>query len=105
MTQSAFVRILLQPAIAGRTLAASDVAEPLLRNTAHKKHKLAEMNFGFANVLPICTGGLHGHKQINDAWLLATAVQNGMKFLTLDSGITTRLATPAERQSYLSMPQ
>lgn len=105
MTQSAFIRILLQPAIAGRTLAVSDVAELLLRNTAHVKHKLAKMNFGFADVLPICTGGLYGHKQITDAWLLATAVQNGMKLLTLDSGITALLATPAERQSYLRMPQ
>ena len=39
LTQAAFVRLLCQPVIAGRAMAMADVAELLLRNTAHPKHR------------------------------------------------------------------
>jgi uncharacterized protein len=104
LTQSAFIRILLQPAVAGRALAVNDVAELLLRNTAHPHHKLVPLDFGFEQVLVTCTGGLQGHRQITDAWLLTTAARHGIRLLTLDGGIASLLATAAERQAYLSAP-
>jgi hypothetical protein len=103
MTQAAFVRIVPQPAFAGRAIAVGDVAELMLRNTAHPRHRLLPLDFGFAEVIATCTGGILGHRQITDAWLLTAAVRAGMKLLTFDAGIAQLLASPAERSRHLAV--
>ena len=50
------------------------------------------------------TGGVVGHRQVTDAWLLTIAVQHKMKLLTFDQGLSMLLATDAERQRHLTMP-
>ena len=102
-TQSAFVRIVTQPAFAGRAIAVGEVAELLLRNTAHPKHRLVALDFGFAEVWAACSGGILGHRQITDAWLLTAAMRNKMKLLTFDSGIAQLLASPQERSKNLTV--
>jgi hypothetical protein len=37
---------------------------------AHPRHRLLALDFGFDAVLSTCTGGLLGHRQVTDAWLL-----------------------------------
>jgi uncharacterized protein len=101
VTQSAFVRIVSQPAFSGRVIGVNQVAELLLRNTAHGKHRLLPMDFGFEQVLGCCTGGLFGHRQITDAYLLATAARHHAKLLTFDKGIRDLLATDTEREQLL----
>lgn len=103
MTQAAFVRIVSQPAFSGRVIAVTQVAELLLRNTAHAQHRLLAMDFGFEQVLGCCTGGLYGHRQITDAYLLATAARHGARLVTFDSGISQLLATEPERERLLSV--
>jgi uncharacterized protein len=103
MTQAAFVRIVSQPAFSGRVIAVSQVAELLLRNTAHARHSLLAMDFGFEQVLGCCTGGLLGHRQITDAYLLTTAARHGARLVTFDSGISALLATDTEREKLLSL--
>jgi uncharacterized protein len=103
ITQSAFVRIVSQPAFSGRAIAIGEVAELLLRNTAHPKHKLVALDFGFADVLGACTGGILGHRQITDAWLLTAAIRSGMKLLTFDAGIMQLLANAHERTKHLTL--
>lgn len=102
LTQGAFVRIVSQPAFAGRALAMHEVAELLLRNTAHPQHRHVALDFDLAQVLATCTGGLIGHRQVTDAWLLTAARRHGMKLLTFDTGLSALLATPAERQAMLA---
>jgi uncharacterized protein len=102
-TQSAFVRIVTQPAFSGRAIAVGEVAELLLRNTAHPKHRLVALDFGFADVWAACTGGILGHRQITDAWLLTAAIRNRMKLLTFDGGIAHLLASAQERSKYLTV--
>lgn len=101
LTQAALVRIALQPAFAGRHVEVAEVAELLRRNTAHPQHRLLALDFDFSRVLATCTGGIWGHRQITDAWLLAVAVRHGCKLLTFDQGMAALLATPAERQAHL----
>ncbi len=103
LTQSAFVRIISQPAFAGRAIAIAEVAELLLRNTAHPHHRLLGLDFGFEQVAGSCTGGLHGHRQITDAYLLTLAMRNKVKLLTFDSGLAQLLATPLERQRHVTL--
>lgn len=100
-TQSAFVRIISQPAFSGRTIAIGEVAELLLRNTAHPKHRFVSLDFGFADVLGTCTGGIFGHRQITDAWLLTAAIHNNMKLVTFDAGIAHLLGSAQERAKHL----
>ena len=102
-TQAAFVRIVSQPAFAGRSIAVGEVAELLLRNTAHAKHRLVALDFGFADVWAACTGGILGHRQITDAWLLTAAIHSGMKLLTFDAGIAQLLASAQERSKHLTV--
>ena len=81
----------------------SEVAELLLRNTAHAKHRLVALDFGFADVWAACTGGILGHRQITDAWLLTAAIRNGMKLLTFDAGITHLLGNAQERGKHVTL--
>ena len=107
MTQGAFVRVVLQPAFSGSAAAkitVNDAAELLLRNTSHTQHRFGNLDFGFAEVLATCTGGLYGHRQITDAWLLTAAIKSGMRLLSFDAGIPSLLATQAERQAHISSP-
>jgi uncharacterized protein len=102
-TQAAFVRVISQPAFSGHSIGIGDIVELLLRNTGHPKHRLLPLDFGFEEVMGWCTGGLLGHRQVTDAWLLALAIRHKVKLLTFDSGITQLLATPQERQQHLSI--
>ena len=101
VTQSAFVRIVSQPAFSGCLISVSQVAELLLRNTAHAGHRLLAMDFGFEQVLGCCSGGLLGHRQITDAYLLTTAARHHARLVTFDSGIRQLLATEPEREQLL----
>ena len=101
LTQSAFVRIVSRPAFSGRSIGIGEVSDLLLRNTAHPNHRLVAMNFGFEEVLGACTGGILGHRQITDAWLLTAAIRSGMKLLTFDGGISHLLANAQERAKHL----
>lgn len=101
-TQAAFVRIISQPAFSGRTVSVNEVAELLMRNTAHRKHTLLALDFGIEEVLGQCTAGVVGHRQLTDAFLLTAAIRAGMKLLTFDTGIRQLLATEAERQRHVA---
>lgn len=103
LTQSAFVRIVSQPAFEGQAIAISDVAELLLRNTAHPHHVFLALDFGFEQVLGSCTGGLHGHRHVTDAYLLTLAMHNKAKLLTFDGGLPQLLASPQERQKHITL--
>ena len=103
LTQAAFVRIISQPAFSGRAVGVAEAAELLLRNTAHRKHIFLALDFGIEQVLGQCTGGVVGHRQITDAYLLTLALRNKMKLLTFDAGLPQLLATEAERQRHVTV--
>jgi len=102
-TQSAFVRVILQPAFSNSAMQAAEVIELLALNTAHAKHHYLNVDFDMRAVQTACTGGLLGHRQITDAWLLATAIRHKTKLVTFDAGIASLLATPAERTAQLTV--
>lgn len=104
-TQAAFVRVILQPAFSGEPLLAGSIVELLARTTAHPKHHYCVLDFGMQEVRSACTGGLLGHRQITDAWLLATAIRDDARLLTFDAGIASLLATPAERARHIALLQ
>ena len=101
MTQSGFVRVMSQPALAqhGRSLA--ELADLLTQTAAQPSHRLLALDLAFADVMTCCTGGVVGHRQITDAYLLTAAMRADMKLLTFDGGITQLLATAVERQRHV----
>lgn len=101
ITQSGFIRVMNQPAPAkpGRTVA--ELAEALKQNLAHPGHELLALDFDFAEVQARCSGGVVGHRQVTDAYLLTAAMRAGMKLLTFDSGVDTLLASDAERVAHI----
>jgi uncharacterized protein len=101
LTQAAFVRISCQPAFSAVLIELAEAWEALARNLAHPSHSLLPLDFAFDDVLGTCTGGLIGHRQITDAYLLVTAVRAGAKLLTFDSGIRHLLASDEERSRHL----
>ena len=102
-TQSAFVRVILQPAFSGSAMQSAEVIALLALNTAHAKHHYLNVDFDMRAVQTACTGGLLGHRQITDAWLLATAVRHQAKLVTFDAGIASLFATAAERAAHLTL--
>ena len=104
LTQAAFVRVIAQPAFSGHAISIGEIAEVLLRNTAHPKHRFLALDFGIEQVLGCCTGGLRGHRQVTDGWLLTLAIRNGVRLVTFEAGIARLLATPGERQRHLKTP-
>ena len=103
LTQSAFVRLSLQPAIVGSTATVAEVRALLSGLTGHRKHAVVPMDFGFEEVLQVCTGGLWGHRQVTDAWLLCAAVRNRLKLVTFDRGVASLLATDEARARHLAV--
>ena len=59
------------------------------------------LDFNFDVALRVCSGGVVGHRQVTDAWLLAAAVRAGMKLVTFDGGVAALLNTDAERNAHL----
>lgn len=102
-TQAAFVRIVSQPAFSGTAIGPVDAAELLAKNLAHPNHEFLAMEMEIGEVVAACTGGLMGHRQVTDAYLLALAIRNECKLATFDSGVTQLLASERERQTHLEI--
>ncbi len=103
ITQSGFVRVMNQPALAARQRTVPELADQLLHSLAHPAHRLLALDFSFDDVLRACTGGVVGHRQVTDAYLLTAAMRAGMKLLTFDSGLGTLLASSAERSAHIEL--
>jgi hypothetical protein len=103
ITQSGFVRVMSQPALAKPSRTVADLAEALGQNLAHPAHRMLPLDFDFAEVLARCSGGVVGHRQVTDAYLLTAAQRAGMKLLTFDSGLGSLLASDAERTAHIEL--
>ncbi len=103
ISQAGFVRVLSQPAVSKATFSILEWSDSLAMILSHPAHRLVPLDFAFAAVLACCTGGVVGHRQITDAYLLTAAMRAGMKLLTFDSGLGTLLASAAERSAHIEV--
>lgn len=102
-TQAAFVRIVSQPVFSGSSIGPREAAELLSRNLSHRHHSFFPLDMQVTEVAALCTGGLMGHRQVTDAYLLALAVKCKCKLVTFDSGLGQLLATERERQAHIEL--
>lgn len=97
LTQAAFVRVVSQPAFHSPAVALADAASLLSRNLVATDHRFLPITSQLVDVLSHCTGGVVGHRQVTDAWLITIANLHGAKLVTFDQRMTTLLATEIER--------
>ena len=103
ITQAGFIRVLSQPAVSKATFSIAQWSHSLAQVLSHPAHRLLPLDFAFADVMACCTGGLVGHRQITDAYLLTAAIRAGARLLTFDRGVTQLLATEVERAAHVEM--
>lgn len=100
-TQAAFVRVVSQPAFSGNLIGPREAAEMLTRNVTHRHHSFLPHDMQIGEVAGLCTGGLVGHRQVTDAYLLALAIKCKCKLVTFDTGLRQLLATEGERSMHI----
>lgn len=88
-TETAFVRILSNPAFSPNALTPADAIALLRSNLAHPAHQFWPDNLGLLDAIASCEGRITGHQQITDAYLLGLALHRKGKLATLDSGIAS----------------
>jgi toxin-antitoxin system PIN domain toxin len=86
-TQSAFVRIISNPAFSRDALESADAVNLLERNLAHPTHQFWPADLRVADALADPLPKITGHKQVTDAYLIALALRHKGKLATLDRGI------------------
>lgn len=101
ITQSGFVRVMSQPAVTKPGRSVAELAEVLANNVSHPAHQRLALDFDFTDVMACCTGGVVGHRQVTDAYLLTAAIRAGMKLLTFDAGVGMLLASDTERKAHV----
>lgn len=86
-TQSAFVRIVSNPAFSRDALAPANAVELLRENLEHPSHRFWPADIPITEAVHGMLPRLTGHQQITDAYLVALAIHNKGKLATLDRGI------------------
>jgi uncharacterized protein len=103
ITQAGFIRVLSQPVVSKAALSITQWSDTLAQVLAHPAHRLLPLDFAFTDVMACCTGGVVGHRQITDAYLLTAAVRAGARLLSFDRGLRQLLATEAERAAHIEL--
>ncbi len=102
LTQAGFVRLSTQvQVISGKKQTHEEAATVLESFLKTANHHFLPLDFDHCAVAAACSGGIVGHRQITDAYLLTLAIHKGCKLLTFDQGIQALLATEQEREQHL----
>ena len=86
-TQSAFVRILSNPAFSADALTPANALRVLESNLDSPTHHFWPDSISVPEALKNVEGRLTGHRQTTDAYLLGLAIHHRGKLATLDKGI------------------
>lgn len=95
LTQNGCIRILSQPAYPG-PLPVAEVAARLAEATATPQHSFWPDDFSLLERGAIEWSHVLGSRQVTDVYLLALAVRNGGRFVTLDRSVPLAAVPGAE---------
>ena len=93
LTESAFVRIVSNPAFSPSALTPVGALALLRANLGHPTHQFWEDDIPFSEAAAPFAARLRGHQQVSDAYLFGLAIHKKGKLVTLDRG-TLSLAQP-----------
>lgn len=100
LTQAGFARVSSQIGFPSASKDLNAITQLLKSCTAQKSHCFLPLDFTLEVVHQTCTGGLQGHRQITDAYLLTLAIRNQARLVTFDGGIRSLLASPTARDQH-----
>ena len=103
LTQTAFVRILSNPAFSPNALTAADALALLKANLAHPAHRFWPDEVSFVQALEPFAQRLAGHQQVTDAYLLALAIHKRGKLATMDRAIRALLPDKSPQADFLML--
>ena len=90
-TETAFVRILSNPAFSPNALTPADAVSLLRANLDHPAHRFWADDISFLRAVEPFGERVVGHQQVSDAYLLGLAIHRKGKLATLDRGVLTLL--------------
>ena len=103
ITEAGFVRISCNPAAVRHTVTPTEAVELLQRLKQQEVHSFWPLEISINELPDDILGRIQGYRQITDAMLLATAIQQQGQLATLDNGMA-RLATENSRESVSVIP-
>ena len=103
LTQTAFVRILSNPAVSSYAPTPSDALALLQANLVLPAHKFWADEIGFVEALKPLTARLSGHQQVTDAYLLGLAIHKKGKLATMDRTVSALLAEKHREREFIEL--
>ena len=101
LTQTAFVRILANPAFSPHALTPADALALLQSNLGHPAHRFWPDELSFAEALKPLAQRLAGHQQVTDAYLLGLVIHKKGTLVTMDRGVRTLLPDKTPEGDFL----
>jgi toxin-antitoxin system PIN domain toxin len=102
-TQSAFVRLLSNPAFSPAALSAQNAASLLQRNLEHPAHHFWTADITLRQALEISGVRLSGHRQVTDAYLLGLAFHKKGRLATSDGSLSGLLSEGRGEESRIEL--
>lgn len=103
ITQAGFVRVLASPAFSPHAPTAEQARQELEEDIRHPAHHFWPDSLPLGEALGVLGIELEGHRQVTDAYLLALAIHNKGKFVTLDKSVPALLPTDGSRRAHLEI--
>jgi toxin-antitoxin system PIN domain toxin len=103
MTQTAFVRIVSNPAFSVDALSPTQAVAALQANLSHRAHSFWPDDLQFHETIEPLTTRLSGHKQVTDAYLLGLAIHKKAKLATLDQSILALLPEKHGQREFIEL--
>jgi hypothetical protein len=102
-TQTAFVRILSNPAFSSHAVSPREAIQLLEGNLRHPGHRFWADEIGLVEAVRHFKERLNGHRQVTDTYLLGLALHKKGRLATLDESILTMLPKSDPDRSYVEI--
>jgi len=105
-TESAFVRIVSNPAFSPHAVSPQDALRGLSMSLKHPAHRFWAADIDFGDAVRRFEGRLVGHQQVTDAYLLGLALHKKGKLATLDRSLGALVdASGPDHKSIVVIPK
>ena len=103
LTQTAFVRILSNPAFSPNALTPGDALTLLRANLGHPGHRFWADELSLTQAVEPLTPRWTGHQQVTDAYLLGLAIHKKGKLATMDRAILALLGEKSRDREFVEL--
>lgn len=97
-TQTAFVRLVSNPAFSRDAVTPQEAGEVLSANVEHPSHRFWPADLEYSGAISSFVRGIVGHRQVSDGYLLGLAIHHRGRLATLDQGIRAILPSGSKAQ-------